>query len=101
MRTSDKKIFKDPKKFSLMSDLRQRGWSYKSIAIVFGIDHSSVYHSCKKFHILKGKEEIDFGIKGILSSIGVKCKKEKMYADYLREAGYKPISHEFLPEETI
>lgn len=95
-----KKIFQDPNKILIMSELRQKGWGYTALAMVFGVDHSSIYHECKKFNIPKGKEHIEFGIRTILDTLHIEVKRPKMYADYLRESGYKihHVSQELLSE---
>lgn len=85
-----KKIFHtDKKKLDFMLSLRRQGWSYLSLAFVFGVDHSSIYHECKKFSVTTDHGTIDFGIRTILRDLDIKVPKVKMYADYLREAGYK------------
>lgn len=85
-----KKIFKDKQKLSTMISLREKGWTYKSLALVFGVDYSSIYHECKKFHVEKRGESVDFSVRSLLTNMGIEAKKERMYADYLREAGYRP-----------
>lgn len=87
-----KKIFfNDKKKLDLLLDLRRQGWSYFSIAFIFGVDHSSIYHECKKFSVEKNHETIDFSVRTILHNLDIKVPKVKMYKDYLRDAGYRYI----------
>lgn len=87
-----KKIFSDKKLLDMMFSLRIKGWSYPSLAMIFGVDYSSIYHECEKFHIKKmGNNNLN--MKLILKELGVKAPKLKTYEDYLKEAGYKSQSY--------
>ncbi len=90
MRTSYKKVFGDKELLESMFRLRRKGWTYMSLAIVYGVDFSSIYHECKKFNVKRSKKTVELSVKSVLDGLGIKAKKEKMYQDYLREAGYKP-----------
>lgn len=100
MRTSYKKVFKEDQILNGMLQLRRSGWTYMSLALLFGVDYSSIYHQCKKFHALKLNKPVDFSVKSILRTLDIKSKKVKMYEDYLRESGYKK-SQVFHGEECI
>lgn len=87
-----KKVFVDKQKLEAMKVLRQNGWTAHSIALVFGIDYSSVLYQCRKFDIHKGEKNVDFSLGYILSMLGVRSPEEKRiktYQDYLAMAGYK------------
>lgn len=89
MRTPYKKVFAEDQILNEMLQLRRAGWTYMSLALLFGVDYSSIYHQCKKFNALKFDKPVNFSVKSILSTLDIKSKKVKMYEDYLREAGYK------------
>jgi hypothetical protein len=78
-------VFSDKNKLEAMIELRKQGWTYHSLALVFGVDFSSIYHECKKFHVEKGKDNIDFTPRSIIHLLEIKAQEPKMYADYLRE----------------
>ncbi len=84
-----KMIFGDRNKLDTMLSLRRHGWTYGSLALLYNVDYSSIYHQCKKFHVEPPGYRVDFSVRTILRDLGIKAKKEKMYADYLRESGYK------------
>lgn len=67
-----------------MVQLRKMGFSYISIATIFGIDHSSVYAKCKKYSIIKGEKDLEFGIKYIIElEPAIYAIKPKSYKEYL------------------
>lgn len=94
-RTPFKFIFDDKKKLNEMLELRKKGWTYVSLGFLYGVDFSSIYHECKKFHVeppVKATRSNKAGIvlspDNILKVVGLKPKKIKTYADYLKDAGY-------------
>lgn len=84
-----KMVFRNKHKLDSMLSLRKMGWTYMSLALLYGVDYTSIYHECKKFNVKKEKDSVDFSVRSILNDLGIHAKKEKTYADYLREAGYK------------
>lgn len=94
-RSPFKIIFDDKKKLHEMLELRKKGWTYISLGTLYGVDYSSIYHECKKFHVeppIKAtrlnKAGINLSTGYILKIVGLKPKRIKSYADYLRDAGY-------------
>ncbi len=88
-------VFNDKKKLDEMLELRKRGWTYMSLGLLYGVDYSSIYHTCKKYNVeplfsTKGLNKLNFNlsINHILKTIGLRQKKIKNYADYLKDAGY-------------
>lgn len=79
------KKFTDKRKLNTMLELRKQGWSLVSLGIIFGVDFSSIYHLCKKYHIEKGDEELVFNLKHIIALTNVSVRLPKSYADYLEE----------------
>lgn len=65
---------------------RYHGWTYMSLGIIHGMDHSSVYKACKIHGVLPPKKTISFSITELLELIGIKSKTTKNYKDYLDEA---------------
>lgn len=94
------RVFKQPENLESMIRLRKAGYTYKSLAFIFGVDHSSIYHHCKNiipshklvFELanILGVFQVDTSDILILLNIGT--KREKTYADYLSES--KIRSHE-------
>ncbi len=80
------KIFENRDRLTKMLELRQNGWTYTSLALIYGVDHSSIYHQCKKFHVEKKEGPIDFSIRSLLRELEIRVPKEKTYADYLNES---------------
>ena len=80
-------VFKDREKLRTMLSLRQRGWTYKSLALIFGVDHSSIYKACKIRGVTKKHEDVVFDISNIVGFFiePFKEKVTKTYADYLNE----------------
>lgn len=80
--------FKDKKKLDAMLEFRRKNWSYFSLAFIYGVDHSSIYHLCKKYHVGKeGKDTVKFDPKVVLELLDIHAKHVKTYADYLKDAG--------------
>lgn len=78
-------IFKDVDKLKDMLEMRKQGWTYESLAIVFGVDHSSIYKACKIRGIVRMKEPISIDLPTILDELGIRPIQEKSYRDYLEE----------------
>lgn len=76
-------VFKNEDKLRKMLELRRQGWTYQSLALIYGVDHSSIYNWCKIKHIPRPKEPISLDLSQLLSQIGFEVKRDKTYADYL------------------
>ena len=84
--------FDDKKKLASMLALREQGWSYLSLAFIFGVDFSSIYYECKKYGVDKTTNQITFitplpldpiNLTDILASVIAVKKVPMCYADYL------------------
>jgi hypothetical protein len=87
------KLFLRKEKLYLLVNLRRTGHTYKSIALFFNCDYSSVKFQCRKYHI----EPLDevYGVQAILESIplprqhevreidGERINVGRSYKDYL------------------
>lgn len=54
------------KELNEMIALRKRGWTYQSLAFIYGVDHSSIYHLCKKYGVLRGNNEIVYDLPAVI-----------------------------------
>jgi hypothetical protein len=78
------RIFKDERSLTDLLILRQLGWTLESLALIYGVDHSSVYKWCKITGIKRiSPNTISIDISGIIDLLGIKASKEKAYEDYL------------------
>ena len=82
-------VFKNPALLDSMLSLRRQGWTYESLALLFKVDHSSIYKACKIRHIIRPRITLSIYIPGIIDAIGIKPLKEKTYQDYLEEDRYR------------
>lgn len=80
-----RKVFKDKNRLTKMLIDRYHGWTYVSLGIVYGLDHSSIYKACKVNGVLPPPQQISLSIPTILSLIGVKGRVEKNYKDYIND----------------
>ncbi len=87
--------FKQDEILQEMLHLRKRGWTYKSLASLYGVDHSSIYHWCKKFNVECPVPIVSIDIKDIIaltqpnlvSILSVVFKPKPMsYSDYLKQS---------------
>lgn len=79
-------IFKnDEKLLEKMLELRRQGWTYVSLAFIFGVDHSSIYKWCKVRGIPRPSVTRAIDVPTIISQFGYESRHEKTYAEYLRE----------------
>lgn len=69
------KLFLRKEKLYLLVNLRRTGHTYKSIALFFNCDYSSVKFQCQKYHI----EPIDdvLGVQAILESFPASQEKTR------------------------
>lgn len=86
MRRPFTKPFRNKNRLITMLSMRENGWSYTGLALVYGVDHSSIYHECKKFNVGRKSESVDFSIKSILSGLEIRVPQERTYAEYLEES---------------
>lgn len=84
-RTPFKKVFADKAKMSRMLALRKQGWSYLSLADLYGVDFSSIYHQCKLHNVVVLHKGSIFSINTIVATV-VKPKHALCYEDYLKKA---------------
>lgn len=79
--------FKDEHKRTEMLNLRRSGWTYEAIAIIYGVDHSSIYFWCKREHIPVPIVPMSFQdiVPTIVTSFIPEGKHEKTYQDYLED----------------
>lgn len=82
MRTYQK-VFKDEHKLERMLHMRQDGWTFESLAIIFGVDHSSIYKACKVHKVKPSTTLISLDFSELLLLTGFIPRKEKTYKDYL------------------
>lgn len=88
-----KRIFRDEAIFNSMIQLRKMGFSYLSLATIFGIDHSSIYAKCKKYSIIKGDKDLEFGIKYIIElEPTIYAIRPKSYKEYIDQEKNRKIS---------
>ena len=50
------------KELAEMVALRRRGWTYQSLGFIYGVDHSSIYHLCKKYGAERGNHEVVYNL---------------------------------------
>lgn len=83
------------KELNEMLTLRRKGWTYQSLAFIYGVDHSSIYHLCHKYRVQKVGPEISFNLPGVIevsrpadiipSILEVVIRPKPLsYADYLK-----------------
>jgi len=56
------RTFKHKETLGEMLHLRSKGWNYKALASLYGVDHSSIYHLCKKYAIIKGSPNVSVDV---------------------------------------
>lgn len=81
-------IFKrDDALLERMLTMRKEGWTYVSLAIIFGVDHSSIYKWCKIRRIPRPKNPISIDIPSIVGIVGLTFNEPhvKTYKEYLEE----------------
>lgn len=76
-------VFKDSEKLNHMLALRRQGWSLVSLALIYGVDHSSIYKWCKIKQIKPPHKTIALDLSDIVSTLNITPPKLKGYADYL------------------
>jgi len=88
--------FKSQETLNKMLTLRAKGWTYKSLASVYGVDHSSIYHQCKKNGVKLIIPMVSFNVSDIIGlfdnskfinsilAISIR-KKPTSYLDYLKQ----------------
>lgn len=79
------KIFVDKDKLNEMLRLRREGWTYEGLAIIYGVDHSSIYKWCKIKRIHKPVQKLSLNFSDLLIDLGITEKPAKTYKDYLLE----------------
>lgn len=79
------KVFNDKRRLNTMFEMRRQGFSLLSLALIFGVDHSSIHHLCKKYNVSKSPQELEFSLKHIISLNKVFVRVPKSYAEYLRD----------------
>lgn len=94
-------IFKDREKLKDMLEMRKQGWTYESLAIIFGVDHSSIYKACKIRGIVRIKEPISIDLSLILNELGIKPREEKSYQDYLEEQHRRKFPKLYAVQTTV
>src|SRR5260221_11247967 len=94
MRQGDKKTFIQKNKLYAMLNLRLNGLAMSSLALLFGVDRSSIAYQCEKYQIGPQDDSI-YTIERIISQIipkqniqykivnGEKINLGKSYKDYL------------------
>lgn len=74
--------------------LRKKGWTYQSLAFIYGVDHSSIYHLCKKYGVEPANRKIVYNLPEVIeisqptnvipSILEIVIRpKPQSYADYL------------------
>ena len=81
--------FKDKQLLDTMIAMRRQGWTYETLALIFKVDHSSIYKACKIRHIRRPQKTLSLDLPNILYEVGIKPPKEKTYQDYLVEDKYR------------
>ena len=95
------KPFKDKQTLKNLRSLREKGYTYHSLAFLYGVDFSTVYYHVRDIH---PKETISFSIPRIFSllglgtieiseiiaSLGIRTR-EKSYREYFDELRYPNI----------
>lgn len=78
-------VFKDRTKLIKMLHMRRCGWTMESLAVIFGVDHSSIYKACKihNVHPMTGLVSID--LSSLIMLTGYQPRKVKTYQDYIEE----------------
>lgn len=100
MRKNDTKIFLDKQKLTQMLNMRRSGYALTSLAIIFGVDRTSIAYQCDKY-LIKPLEEtytLERIIEDVLEQVykpepekfkvidGHRINLGKTYAEYLAEA---------------
>lgn len=72
-----------------MLRLREAGYTYKSLSIIYGVDHSSIYHHCIQ-HNIHPHVTKTFELWPFLPTLQVEIhpllpRRNKTYAEYLQE----------------
>ncbi len=89
------KVFqKDPEKLERMLRMREEGYSAAELGRIFGVDHTSILHQCRKYKTKPFKKKIAYKPEKIKSWIrsrepilkreGINLGKD-LYEDYLKE----------------
>jgi hypothetical protein len=94
-------VFNDKKKLEEMLNLRKAGWTYQSLAMIYGVDHSSIYGQCKKYGIPKSPVNINLNISSILVLLEIRSKPAKSYSDYLVEERHRRFPKLYASSNTI
>lgn len=81
------------KELDELISLRKKGWTYESLAFLYGVDHSSIYHLCKKYGAEPGTHRISFDFPAVIEAVNPQVdvisilesvrRKPVCYADYL------------------
>lgn len=74
-----------------MLQLRRKGWTYVSLAFIFGVDHSSIYKWCKIRHLPKPDTTISIDVSSLISRFGYKTRHLKTYQEYLMESRKRKV----------
>jgi hypothetical protein len=92
--------FRDKKTLDSLKTLRKKGYTYPSLAFIFNVDFSTVYHHVKG---LMPRQHVVFNVGEILGSTSVnvgdliailhlEVKHPKNYAEYLKRNEYPIIT---------
>lgn len=88
------RVFKTKKSIQSLIKLRRKGYTYESLAFIFGVDFSSIYHHCKGvtpkghlvFHPDNFMSSLRIDEKSIISLLDIHLPHQKTYKEYLYES---------------
>ena len=74
-----------------MLELRKLGWTYISLAFIFGVDHSSIYKWCKIRRIPNPSRTLSIDVPSLISTFGYQTRHLKTYEEYLKESRLRSL----------
>ena len=92
--------FKDKQTLKSLKKLRKQGYTYPSLAFIFNVDISTVYHhlhgQMPRQHLLISLnsvlESFEIDVGGIISLLDLHIKHQKTYQEYLLKDKYPNIT---------
>ena len=91
--SKSQRVFRDKDKLKTLKELRKKGYTYHSLAFLYSVDFSSIYHHVKgvtpQSHLVLNLSNLlscfQVDTSDILSLLDLHVKQQKSYEDYLRE----------------
>lgn len=89
------KVFRDKTKLVKMLHMRRCGWTFKGLAVVFGVDYSSIYKACKIHGVVPLTRLIPFDLSNVFILTGFTPRREKSYREIIEEAHQRRLAQRF------